>query len=74
VLREARILAALRPTPVPVGFELIDVLSDLQAVDLDAAGLATMRRGTPYLERQIGRWNAQWKATASRVTFAADVL
>jgi aminoglycoside phosphotransferase (APT) family kinase protein len=117
VLREARILAALRPTAVPVpavlaacqdpevagapfyvmehaagavlesaesarrltlpqrrqlGFELIDVLCALQAVDLDAVGLATMRRGTPYLERQIRRWNAQWTATASRVVPAID--
>jgi len=117
VLREARILTALRPTAVPVpavlaacqdpevagapfyvmehaagavlesaesarrftlpqrhrlGFELIDVLSGLQAVDLDAVGLATMRRGTPYLERQIRRWNAQWTATASRVVPAID--
>jgi len=117
VLREARILVALRPTAVPVpvvlaacpdpevagapfyvmehaagavvdsaestrrftlpqrrrlGFQLIDVLSDLQAVDLDAAGLATMRRGTPYLERQIRRWSAQWRATASRVVPAID--
>ena len=117
VLREARILAALRPTAVPVpavltacqdpqvagapfyvmehaagavldsaesarrftlrqrrqlGFQLIDVLSDLQAVDLDAVGLATMRRGTPYLERQIRRWNAQWTATASRAVPAID--
>jgi aminoglycoside phosphotransferase (APT) family kinase protein len=117
VLREARILAALRPTAVPVpevlaacqdpevagapfyvmehaagavlesaesarrftlpqrrrlGFELIDVLSGLQAVDLDAAGLGTMRRGTPYPERQIRRWNAQWAATASRVVPAID--
>jgi aminoglycoside phosphotransferase (APT) family kinase protein len=117
VLREARILTALRLTPVPVpavlaacpdpevagapfyvmehaagavldsaesarrfappqrrrlGFGLIDVLADLQAVNLDAAGLATMRRGTPYLERQLRRWNAQWKATASREVPAID--
>jgi aminoglycoside phosphotransferase (APT) family kinase protein len=117
ILREARILAALRPTAVPVpavlaacpdpevagapfyvmehgagavlesagsaqrftrrqrrrlGFQLIDVLSELQAIDLDVAGLATMRRGTPYLERQIRRWNAQWKATASRAVPAID--
>jgi aminoglycoside phosphotransferase (APT) family kinase protein len=31
-----------------------------------------MRRGTPYLERQIRRWNAQWTATASRVVPAID--
>jgi len=55
-----------------LGFQLLDVLSDLQAVDLDAVGLATMRRGTPYLERQIRRWNAQWKATASRAVPAID--
>lgn len=117
VLREARILAALRSTAVPVpavlavcpdpavagvpfyvmehaagavldsaesarrftrpqrrrlGLQLIDVLSALQAVELDAAGLAAMRRGTPYLERQIRRWNAQWKATASRVVPAIN--
>jgi aminoglycoside phosphotransferase (APT) family kinase protein len=117
VLREARILAALQRTTVPVpavlaschdpevagapfyvmehaagavlesadsarrfslpqrrrlGFRLIDVLCALQAVDLDAAGLAAMRRGTPYLERQLRRWNAQWKATASRVVPAID--
>ena len=117
VLREARILAALRSTAVPVpavlavcpdpavagvpfyvmehaagavldsaesarrftrpqrrrlGLQLIDVLAALQAVELDAVGLAAMRRGTPYLERQIRRWNAQWKATASRVVPAID--
>ena len=55
-----------------LGFQLIDVLCALQAVDLDAAGLAAMRRGTPYLERQLRRWNAQWKATASRVVPAID--
>ena len=59
------------PQRYRLGFELIDVLSGLQAVDLDA-GLATMRRGTPYLERQIRRWNAQWTATASRVVPAID--
>jgi aminoglycoside phosphotransferase (APT) family kinase protein len=117
VLREARILAALQRTAVPVpavlascqdpevagapfyvmeyaagavlesaesarrfslpqrrrlGFQLIDVLCALQSVDLDAAGLAAMRRGTPYLERQLRRWNAQWQATASRVVPAID--
>jgi aminoglycoside phosphotransferase (APT) family kinase protein len=55
-----------------LGFQLIDVLCALQAVDLDAAGLAAMRRGTPYLERQLRRWNAQWKATATRVVPAID--
>jgi aminoglycoside phosphotransferase (APT) family kinase protein len=117
VLREARIMAALRPTPVPVpevlamcddpqpagvpcyvmehvagepvespasvgrlsgpdrhrlGVRLIDILADLQAVDLDAAGLSELRRRTPYLERQTRRWNAQWRATAQRTVPAID--
>lgn len=117
VLREARIMSALRPSPVPVpavlatcpdpgvagvpfyvmdhaagevvgsaaaarrfaeparrplGFQLIDVLADLQAVDLPAAGLDDLRRNTPYLERQIWRWTAQWKATTERSLPAVD--
>jgi aminoglycoside phosphotransferase (APT) family kinase protein len=55
-----------------LGLQLVDVLAGLQAVDLDAAGLAGMRRKTPYLERQIRRWNAQWKATAVRAVPAID--
>lgn len=117
VLREARIISALRPTPVPVpevlatcadprvasvpcyvmehvdgeavesaasarrfaerdrrwlGFRLIDILADLQAVNLDEVGLGDWRRHTPYLERQARRWNAQWKETAERPVPAVD--
>jgi aminoglycoside phosphotransferase (APT) family kinase protein len=117
VLREARIISALRPTAVPVpvvlatcsdpavarapfyvmehadgavvgsaaaarrfavpsrrrlGFQLIDLLADLQAVDLGAASLSELRRNTPYLERQTRRWNAQWQATTERSVPAID--
>ena len=62
--------AAARQIPVTqrqlLGLQLVDVLASLQAVDLDAVGLASLRRRTPYLERQIRRWNAQWKATSGR--------
>jgi aminoglycoside phosphotransferase (APT) family kinase protein len=117
VLREARIMTALKPTAVPVptilaacsdldiagapfyvmdhaagavldsaaaarqipgaqrpslGLQLVGVLASLQAVDLDAVGLAALRRRTPYLQRQIRRWNAQWKATSGRPVPAID--
>jgi aminoglycoside phosphotransferase (APT) family kinase protein len=68
--------AAARRFGVPerrrLGFRLIDVLADLQAVDLHSVGLGGLRRNTPYLERQIRRWNAQWKATAERPVPAID--
>lgn len=117
VLREARIISALRLTAVPVpvvlatcsqpdvahapfyvmehadgevvgsvaaarrfavpsrrrlGFQLIAVLADLQAVDLDIVNLSELRRNSPYLTRQTRRWNAQWKATSERSVPAVD--
>ena len=55
-----------------LGLQLVDVLASLQAVDLDAVELASLRRRTPYLQRQIRRWNAQWKATSGRPVSAID--
>ena len=67
VVRSAAVAATV---PVerrrPLGFALIDVLADLQAVDLDAVGLASLRRRTPYLQRQVRRWSERWRATAQR--------
>ena len=65
VVRSAAVAATV---PVerrrPLGFALVDVLADLQAVDLDAVGLASLRRRTPYLQRQVRRWSERWRATA----------
>jgi aminoglycoside phosphotransferase (APT) family kinase protein len=55
-----------------LGFALIDLLVDLQAVDLDAVGLSDLRRNTAYLPRQLRRWRAQWRATSDRPLAAID--
>jgi len=55
-----------------LGFRLIGVLADMQAVDLDQVGLGDLRRRTPYLKRQTRRWTAQWQATADRPVPAVD--
>ncbi len=55
-----------------LGFALVDVLADLQAVDIDAAGLGSLRRRTPYLQRQLRRWTDQWRTTATREVPAID--
>lgn len=49
-----------------LGFALVDALADLQAVDIDAVGLGSIRRRTPYLQRQLRRWTEQWQRTATR--------
>jgi aminoglycoside phosphotransferase (APT) family kinase protein len=49
-----------------LGFALIDVLVDLQAVNPDDVGLSDFHRNTPYLQRQLRRWRAQWQATSDR--------
>ncbi len=55
-----------------LGFALVDALADLQAVDLDAVGLGSMRRRTPYLQRQLRRWTEQWRVTATAEVPAVD--
>ena len=49
-----------------LGFALIDLLANLQVVDLEAVGLGDFHRKTPYLQRQLRRWRAQWDATSDR--------
>ncbi|HEY2206923.1 MAG TPA: phosphotransferase [Pseudonocardia sp.] len=39
--------------------DAVDVLADLHAVDPAAVGLADLRRGGGYLERQLRRWHRQ---------------
>lgn len=42
---------------------LVDVLADLHAVDIDAVGLGDLARRDGYVARQVKRWTAQWAAT-----------
>jgi aminoglycoside phosphotransferase (APT) family kinase protein len=73
VVRSADVAAAVRPEHRrDLGFALVDVLADLQAVNIDAVGLGSMRRRTPYLQRQLRRWTEQWRVTATRDVPAVD--
>jgi aminoglycoside phosphotransferase (APT) family kinase protein len=49
-----------------LGFELVDALAELHAVDWRACGLETLGRPTGYLERQLRRWSGLWEVNATR--------
>jgi aminoglycoside phosphotransferase (APT) family kinase protein len=57
-----------------VALEMGRTLARLQAVDLDAAGLADFVRRTPYVARQLRRWRGQWEASKTRELPAVDEL
>ena len=48
------------------GFELVDALAALHAVDVDAVGLGDLSRRSGYLDRQLKRWASQWEASRTR--------
>jgi aminoglycoside phosphotransferase (APT) family kinase protein len=48
------------------GFDLIDVLADLHAVDVDAVGLGDLAKREGYVERQVRRWSTQWERSRTR--------
>jgi aminoglycoside phosphotransferase (APT) family kinase protein len=49
-----------------LGFELVDRLADLHAVDWQAVGLADFGKPSGYLERQLHRWTGQLDASRNR--------
>jgi aminoglycoside phosphotransferase (APT) family kinase protein len=49
-----------------LGFELVDGLVDLHAVDYNACGLDRLGKPTGYLERQLRRWSGLWDVNATR--------
>jgi aminoglycoside phosphotransferase (APT) family kinase protein len=49
-----------------LGYELIDRLADLHAVDWQAAGLGDFGKPQGYLERQVRRWTGQLDASRNR--------
>ncbi len=49
-----------------LGFEVIDVLARLHAIDPDAVGLGDLGRKEAYLERQLKRWTRQWEQSKTR--------
>jgi aminoglycoside phosphotransferase (APT) family kinase protein len=49
-----------------IGFELVDTLAEIHAVDWLAAGLEGFGKPAGYLERQIRRWTGLWEHNATR--------
>jgi aminoglycoside phosphotransferase (APT) family kinase protein len=49
-----------------LGFELVDALAELHAVDYRSCGLETLGKPTGYLERQLRRWSGLWEVNATR--------
>ncbi len=49
-----------------LGYDLIDVLADLHAVDVDAVGLGDLAKREGYVERQVKRWSTQWEKSKTR--------
>jgi aminoglycoside phosphotransferase (APT) family kinase protein len=65
--------AAVPPdTKLRLSEHLIDVLADLHAVDIDAAGLGTLAKREGYVERQLKRWTTQWQNSKTRELPAVD--
>jgi aminoglycoside phosphotransferase (APT) family kinase protein len=56
-------LAAGAPR-MTAGFDTVDVLAALHAVDPDAVGLSDLRRDGSYLDRQLRRWHRQVHASS----------
>src|SRR5205085_2811938 len=40
---------------------LVDVLTEIHAVDVDAVGLGELGRKDSYIQRQLKRWYGQWE-------------
>ena len=51
---------------VEASMNLIDVLAELHAVDVDAVGLGDLAKRGGYIERQIKRWSTQWENSKTR--------
>jgi aminoglycoside phosphotransferase (APT) family kinase protein len=56
-----------------LGFELVDRLVELHAVDWEAHGLA-IGKPSGYLERQLKRWSGLWDINATRELAACHAL
>ncbi len=67
--RSAELPLALRPR---VSEQLVDVLADLHAVDVDAIGLGDLAKREGYVERQVKRWSTQWEQSKTRELAAID--
>jgi aminoglycoside phosphotransferase (APT) family kinase protein len=60
------------PVRRAIGEDLVNVLANLHAVDVDAVGLGNLARRDGYIERQVKRWTTQWAASKTRELTAID--
>jgi aminoglycoside phosphotransferase (APT) family kinase protein len=52
--------------------DLVVVLADLHALDVDTGGLGDLARHDGYLERQLRRWSTQWAGSKTRELAAIE--
>jgi aminoglycoside phosphotransferase (APT) family kinase protein len=74
VIRD-RVVAEAVLTPTARGRaseSIVDTMAAIHAVDLDAAGLATLGRHEGYIARQLKRWYGQWNQQKTRELRAID--
>lgn len=65
VLRDAAMAGELAPAVRGViGPNLVEVLSSLHALDVDAVGLGDLAKREGYIDRQLRRWAAQYERSA----------
>jgi aminoglycoside phosphotransferase (APT) family kinase protein len=57
-----------------LGFETVDALVDLHAVDWQACGLEGLGKPSGYLERQLRRWSGLWDINATRELAACHAV
>jgi aminoglycoside phosphotransferase (APT) family kinase protein len=67
-----RAAAIAMPLRRQISENLVDVLADLHAVDVDAVGLGNLAKREGYIERQVKRWSAQWAASKTFEISAVD--
>jgi aminoglycoside phosphotransferase (APT) family kinase protein len=56
------------------GEDLIDVMADLHAVDVDEVGLGNLAKRDGYVERQVRRWTTQWEKSKTRELPSIDEI
>ncbi|MBI2706490.1 MAG: phosphotransferase family protein [Actinobacteria bacterium] len=67
VIRDAASAGALSSEQRRVaGGSIIDVLADIHAVDIDAAGLGDFAKRDDYIGRQLSRWYGQFEKSKTR--------
>ena len=57
-----------------IGFNLVDTLAKIHAVDPDDVGLGDLGRKDGYVDRQLKRWGGQWQKSKTRELPAIETV